>query len=93
MMIRFGLLIVVLAIGLTALSSECYGLDIANRRTLTHCAAKRTDSCDTAPAMPRQSVVLPSDTVIQRPLARPPSPGKRPHDLSESFCTRSEDCR
>lgn len=93
MMIRFGLLAGMLAVGMTALPSNCYGFDGSSRRASTHCAAKRTDTCRVAPAVSKEAIALPDDLAGTLPLPRPPNLGRTANERPSSFCSHAEHCR
>lgn len=93
MTIRLGLLVGMLAVGMTVLPPNSYGFDGASQRASAYCAAKRVDSCAGGPVTPKEAEVLPGDFTGPLPLPRPPDLGTMARERPASFCSHSEACR
>lgn len=94
MMIRFGLLAGVLAVGLMMLTFDCFGFDPASQKTSAQCVARRTVPCTVAlVALPSEATVLSSNALAPLPLPRPPNLGRPTCKLPEHASAAPEVCR
>ena len=94
MMIRFGLLVGVLAVGLTVLPFDCYGFIGASQEASAHCVARQTAPCTVAlVALPSEAIVLPADILAPLPLPRPPNLGQPTCKPPERVSATPEVCR
>jgi hypothetical protein len=94
MMIRFGLLVGMLAVGLMALPQDCFGFDPAGNRTSAQCGTRRTVPCTVAlVALPSEATVPSSGALAPLPLPRPPNLGQPTCKPSERVSAAPEVCR
>jgi hypothetical protein len=94
MMIQFGFLMSVLVIGMTALTSDCYGFDAAAAKASADCAARRTVPCIVALlAPPSETVGMPADAAAPLPLPRPPNLGQPTCEPPDRVSVTQEVCR